>query len=620
MAGMLYTLLFVWSVGFGYGFWWSKIAGPEKTKAELNQNVRSLNNQMDQALIRLTDISTAINDAVARGTAERDREREHGNTCGVASQPGEGPLMRRRDAINSELTTLGQSVEQSWLGPLRTELSGAPSTPASADPPVEGAPAPVAAGLRQDLVQTLERAPRLRQNQRRDEFQRVWDRAGDLARRVQASTESAGMRYATQMRQLADEVSDPDQSKSTFCLDPSLASSLRRAAEQAQAPIALEVGEFEFNEGAQATAHAVRQLWGNFYYWLVGLFSMDAAAQTAAPADLSEIAAENIEQTISQRPESFEGNDVFALVAAIGVDLGILVLTLIRPQPPLPWLDAQTGLTPSARRRLRRQVGRRVEPRPADFSGTDAADFLETCVIREGVKYYLASPNPNYPWPDGQLRRYARTVFNLVIGLDEALQGRPRFGMERLREQARLQLSRLLPGGENAFEQKLPGLDIEIYKIDHRSLDEILATVRERVAGRVFEDTPAPVFTPPPPVQEPSGPVTPRARPNIFDALRGMSGRRDQAPEPEPAPAAESYGAQGPIDADDVREELRNDVGRIGESEDADTHEVVRREPSNEFLAGQVIEVIEPGERNGGQIIRRARVVISTGPRDPVDA
>ncbi|MEO1476863.1 MAG: hypothetical protein AAFS13_10830, partial [Pseudomonadota bacterium] len=97
----LYLLLAVWSIGFGYGFWWSIIAGQGVTDTELTRSVTTLREQTSDIRSRISAAGSVMASAEALSDQKARNEAERGGTCGVASPPGDGPLARARSETQS---------------------------------------------------------------------------------------------------------------------------------------------------------------------------------------------------------------------------------------------------------------------------------------------------------------------------------------------------------------------------------------------------------------------------------------------------------------------------------------------------------------------------------------
>src|SRR5207244_2862668 len=94
---------------------------------------------------------------------------------------------------------------------------------------------------------------------------------------------------------------------------------LRAAAVQSERPAQLVLREAAFNEGPAGVANAVKKLWGNIGSYISGGL---AYIVTGGRASLGTSAGEPI-----------SGRDLIALLATIGIDLGLLALAALNPPP-----------------------------------------------------------------------------------------------------------------------------------------------------------------------------------------------------------------------------------------------------------------------------------------------
>ena len=97
-----------------------------------------------------------------------------------------------------------------------------------------------------------------------------------------------------------------------------MAQRLRQAAEQAAEPATVNLRNAAFNEGAAGVANAVKNLWSNIgsYLWALLTYIFTGGTSTGdAQAGGTPIS----------------GRDLIALLATLGVDLGLLALTALNP-------------------------------------------------------------------------------------------------------------------------------------------------------------------------------------------------------------------------------------------------------------------------------------------------
>ena len=141
------------------------------------------------------------------------------------------------------------------------------------------------------------------------------------ARGIAARSNELGATTAAGMRALATTVSIAPSQPGFSCHDPVLAQRLLQAADQAAQKAEPRLREAAFSEGPAGVANAVRTLWSNIgdYAKSIGRF-------------IASGGREDLRRTASGEP--ITGRDVIALLATLGVDLGILALAALNPPRP----------------------------------------------------------------------------------------------------------------------------------------------------------------------------------------------------------------------------------------------------------------------------------------------
>lgn len=283
IAFPLYALLALWSVGFGYGFWWSLVAGQNATEQALSRSVESLGEATSELRAELA-AGAALMQTVERLSEEKAQaEIARGGTCGVASGAGDGPLSRARAETRSQIAAFAIGVREDWLGPVDLRLTQL-ETLASA------------AGVANETPEARkQRMVALGQSVRRS------------AQDISADATVRGKILATQLRAKAERLSlAPESGVVDYCYDPDLATSLTLVADALEGPFEVEVTQFRFAEGADGVAQAVEDLWLGVFAKL-GLVEREAA-----------------------RGAQLDGRSLIALIAAIGVDFALFVFALLR--------------------------------------------------------------------------------------------------------------------------------------------------------------------------------------------------------------------------------------------------------------------------------------------------
>jgi hypothetical protein len=293
----LYLFLALWSIGFGYGFWWSLIAGNEATHNSMSRLQEDARDAGSAIAARLQAVQAQLDNVVSWSDSQMTRENASGGTCGVPSGAGRGPLYNARLGVRDSVASLRDGITKSWLGPVQADID---QLSKSIDLPETG---------------TFE------ERQARFEAKAADIRAGAIS--IAARSNELGVATAGDMRALASAVSIQPNQPGFSCYDPTLAQRLRLAAEQAAQKAEPQLHPANFSEGPAGVANAVKTLWTN-----VGAYTQSVARYVASGGK------EDFHRTASGEP--ITGRDVIALLATIGVDLGILAMALLNPPATAP--------------------------------------------------------------------------------------------------------------------------------------------------------------------------------------------------------------------------------------------------------------------------------------------
>lgn|GEM_PF-2537030 len=296
LAGALYGVLGLWSIGFGYGFWWSLIAGQSATEAALQKTVSSISQEASDLRARLDAAGSVMASALEISEAKAVLEAEEGGTCGVRSGAGDGPLARARGETQVQIAALAASVETGWKAPLEARLLGLEDSLQTALNEESGSAAGGGAG----------------ETSRKARFETLGRQSELAAREIGADATARGRVLAAQLRAKADQLSiPPEGGRVAYCYDRDLAAALYAASDELAQTYIIEPASFEFAEGADGVAHAIETLFERGL-GLAGL-GVDRAGQGRASLDAS-----------------FAGRDLIALLATIGVDFALFVFALLR--------------------------------------------------------------------------------------------------------------------------------------------------------------------------------------------------------------------------------------------------------------------------------------------------
>jgi hypothetical protein len=352
----LYLFLAIWSIGFGYGFWWSLIAGEEATRSGLSGLQEDARDASSTIAARLDAVRSQLDNVVSWSESQMAREESSGGSCGTSSGAGRGPLYNARRGVRDSVTTLRDGMVRGWLTPVQSDVDRLRKNAALA----EGG----TLAERQKSFET--RAASIR---------------GE-ARSIAARSNELGKSTASEMRALASAVAIAPNQAGFSCYDPTLAERLKQAAAQSELPAQLSLRDAAFNEGPAGVANAVKKLWANIGSYLSGSLTYLFTA--------GRVTAE------SRSGEPITGRDLIALLATIGIDLGLLALAALNPPPAEP--GRRDGLAGShARLRLPsqavvKQLSSAFETAISRAPGVDL-DWVRRHFLHHGACSFFVIPN-----------------------------------------------------------------------------------------------------------------------------------------------------------------------------------------------------------------------------------
>ena len=291
---VMYVFLALWSVGFGYGFWWSLISGEEATRTGLAGLQEDARDASGAIAARLDAVRSQLDNVVTWSESQMAREESSGGSCGTASGAGRGPLYNARRSVRDNVATLRDGMTRAWLEPVMRDA--------------------------EELRETASALGGATYEERQKAFESKASEIRGKARNIAARSNELGKSTASEMRALAETVAVQPGKPGFSCYDPTLAQRLVQAADQADQPAELRLREAAFSEGPAGVANAVKNLWRNIGAYGSSLFAYVASGFDAPFSHTAE-------------GEPITGRDLIALLAAIGVDLGILALAILNPPP-----------------------------------------------------------------------------------------------------------------------------------------------------------------------------------------------------------------------------------------------------------------------------------------------
>lgn len=364
---ILYVFLAIWSIGFGYGFWWSLISGEEATRTGLAGLQEDARDASAVVAARLDAVRSQLDSVVAWSESQMAREEMSGGSCGTPSGAGRGPLYNARRSVRDGVASLRDTMTRSWLEPVQAEVEQLRVS---------------ASQLEGGTVEERQRAFEARASEIRGS-----------ARNIAARSNELGKSTAAEMRALAETVSVPPGQPGFSCYDPTLAQRLTQAAEQANQPAEVMLRDAAFSEGPAGVANAVKNLWTN-----IGTYTGSLLRFVFTWGDPGE------SHTDTGQP--ITGRDLIALLASIGIDLGILVLAILNP--PLA--------RPEMPRDLRRQIRSAIDTAIARAPSEDI-EWVRRHFIYHRTASYLVIPNLYGADPNDKTESAKALAMNQLAGV-----------------------------------------------------------------------------------------------------------------------------------------------------------------------------------------------------------
>jgi hypothetical protein len=341
----LYLFLAIWSIGFGYGFWWSLISGEEATRTGLAGLQEDARDASAVIAARLDAVKAQLDSVVSWSDSQMAREETSGGSCGVPSGAGKGPLYGSRRSVRDSVITLRDGMTRSWLDPVTADV--------------------------EQLRKTASELGGTTVEERQKAFEAKASDIRGRARNIAARSNQLGRSTAAEMKAIAATVAIAPNAAGFSCYDPTLAERLRQAATQAEQPAEIKLREAVFNEGPAGVANAVKNLWRNIGAYTSGLIGLvfNGGRSTNGHTDTGE---------------PITGRDLIALLATIGVDLGLLALAILNPprEPP--------SIRPSGA--LRRQINEAIDTAIARAPGVNR-EWVRRHFIHHQHASYLVIPN-----------------------------------------------------------------------------------------------------------------------------------------------------------------------------------------------------------------------------------
>ncbi len=344
-GGLLYFFLMLWSVGFGYGFWWSLIAAADSDTSELTSQVESAQDQIVTLRASLASITTQIAPLRAFSQERMEIERTRGGTCGGPRPgPGAGPRWRARTAVTEGIENVLQRIETGWIQAIEGALTRAQIDEAL-----------IAFEARLNAAGDANARRRILRDLNRD--------LKDLTIEINTYTRTVKGEVLALLGDFQALLSIRTPNANRYCYDPDHVSRIQLLVNAIEGVDEIEIRPFNPQQGRQAAAVAVVQVFESVFDFAGSLVG--------------------IEDTNDEDERPMRPLDYIALIAAIGVDLSIFVLALMSPRRPGHWLEQ---VPPAAYANEIRLVDLMEE-----IGTNQTARFrrlLLACIVRDGREVY----------------------------------------------------------------------------------------------------------------------------------------------------------------------------------------------------------------------------------------
>lgn len=465
----LYLFLALWSIGFGYGFWWSLIAGEEATRTSLSGLQEDARDAGNAVAARLDAVKIQLDNVVSWSENQMAREESSGGSCGLKSGAGRGPLYNARQSVRDQVASLRDSISTSWLAPVKVDL--------------------------EKLRLSVARIEGTTISERQKVFEVTAAQVRGNAKNIASRSNELGKSTAAEMNALADSVSVAPGDPGFSCYDPTLAQRLRQAAEQAGEPAVLNLREAAFNEGPAGVANAVKRLWSNMGAYITGLVQYVASGGEEAEVDTGT-------------GSKISGRDLIALLATLGVDLGLFALTALNPPSAAPLrrdgLERNQARLHLPNMTVIRQLTAAIETAISRAPGADI-EWVRKHLVHHGGTSFFIIPNLYSVEKDNKDEELRALAMNQLAGvlddlelirmvspweLRKARREEERESRSRVKENEKIRNHGLLSKGRRVLEiagwsadaQK----DMELFHlVDTEGLTPLLTVLNE--ASRVGE-------------------------------------------------------------------------------------------------------------------------------------
>ncbi len=382
IAGLLYVWLAAFSIGFGYGFWWSLLAGQDVTKFAFSTATDQLERDIASVERQLGSIESEVHRTALLSLDKAEKEMREGGTCDDGyKQPKCGERCEFRQRVAADLEDVADRIRQSWICPILIASGGSASN-CTTVPNVSST-----LSVRQ-LVDRARGATTV--EQRREGYRNANLAAHKLADTIREHYASHSASFATELRDIGAQFR-ADIATGVQCRDRQLESRIATAADRTGAPIVVSFKNVPFVEGKDATAAAIEVLWRSLLTSVVDLIRstgslFDQPSKESASKENAQAITSPTDAVFAQYGG---GRNVAALIAALGVDMSLFVLAFIAVGRPFDSFENLTDPTRGNEDKLLRMFATLVAR-----NGIEGIPFWRQCLICADSQSFLVNPDP----------------------------------------------------------------------------------------------------------------------------------------------------------------------------------------------------------------------------------
>jgi hypothetical protein len=394
LAAVLYVLVVLFSVGFGYGFWWGLFASKDVSDSEARAASAQLRIETGTISTRLAGVQRTIQSVADTTRRRSNTEAREGKTCGDDSGPTRGKRAKFREDQAEGLENAAKEVTTD-IERIKGLLSGI-DTPLS------------------DYLQ------KRTSKTGKEELTRLDFELQQSARTLNQELSQVGGKIVRRVEPVYFAFNRKRGEPNFICNDEGLASELDAAIKEAKQPIQIAVPRLAYKEGADATASAVERLWQTVggvaeHGWRVATLQMPWDSPLSFPLFGADAGG---------------GRNIAAFVAAVGIDFSLLIFVLLDSKAPL---DRFENVVPAAAGNLDKLLFLlETFIRQGD---DDAIRFWRRCLLRVGSRAFFVAPYPDIAPPDKRSYLEAvevlASVFSEVNGMGLASRLRFRSAWKR---------------------------------------------------------------------------------------------------------------------------------------------------------------------------------------------